>query len=230
MSERDIIAHRLIFPPLCYRPELFDVEYVAIKFPVSYNESMNTVLQQELQRFNVLVSVIIKSLDQVRKAIKGLVVMSVELEELGDSMVKGLVPAMWKKYSYPSLKPLGSWVQDLRDRLKFFDTWIEKERLPSYWFSGFFFTQSFITGTKQNFARKYSVPIDECDYDFTVLSADQVDAIEAPPADGCYIYGMFLEGARWDPDAFVMAESKVSVCLVGDQETRDMEGRRDTES
>ena len=67
-------------------PELFDVEYVAIKFPVMYDNSMNTVLQQELGRFNVLVDVIKKSLDQVRKAIKGLVVMSVELEELGDSM------------------------------------------------------------------------------------------------------------------------------------------------
>lgn len=29
-----------------------------------------------------------------------------------------------------------------------------------------------------------------------------------PPAEGCYIHGLFLEGARWDPSAFQLAESR----------------------
>ncbi len=28
------------------------------------------------------------------------------------------------------------------------------------------------------------------------------------PADGCYIRGLFLEGARWDSDSFVLSESR----------------------
>lgn len=52
-------------------PELYDIEKALILFPVRYDESMNTVLTQELLRFNKLTDRIKVSLREVQKAIKG---------------------------------------------------------------------------------------------------------------------------------------------------------------
>lgn len=129
---------------------------------------MNTVLNQELTRFNKLIKVVRSSLFDIKKALKGLILMSPQLEAAAKSLFDGKVPDMWMSSSYPSLKPLGGYVADLRARLSFLQLWIDKGTPTSFWLSGFYFTQSFLTGVLQNFARKYTIPIDEIVFDFKV--------------------------------------------------------------
>jgi dynein heavy chain len=64
--------------------------------------------------------------------------------------------------------------------------------------SGFFFPQAFLTGTLQNYARKHIIAIDKLSFEFKYLDNISHTDIKQKPDDGCYIYGMFIEGACWD--------------------------------
>ena len=85
-----------------------------------------------------------------------------------NSLFDNQVPAMWAEKGFLSLKPLNSWVIDLQDRINFFQKWIDENTPNTFWFSGFFFPQAFITGNLQNFARKYVIAIDTIDFRFDI--------------------------------------------------------------
>lgn len=183
--DTDTMVFQLCSDILSKIPLPFDTLEVAKKYPVLYMNSMNTVLRQELIRFNNLITALRWTLVDVQKAIKGLVLMSSDLEEVFQSMSVGKVPTTWSKRSYPSLKPLGSYINDLIERLEFFQAWIDHDAPVVFWISGFYFTQSFLTGVLQNYARKYKIPIDRLDFQFEVTSPETNVGVQ--PTYGVYI-------------------------------------------
>lgn len=95
--------------------------------------------------------------------------MSADLEQVGNAMYDGRVPSLWMAKSYPSMKPLGSYITDLIERLTMLSKWIEQGPPPVFWISGFYFTHAFLTGVKQNFARRHKVPIDTVTFDYVCM-------------------------------------------------------------
>ena len=185
---------------------LFDIEGIGMRYPVVYEQSMNTVLIQECIRYNKLLDALLTDLPLLSKALKGLVVMSSDLEAISTSIAMNQVAAAWASKAYPSLKPLAAWVDDLLLRLQFINDWIENGVPTVFWISGFYFPQAFLTGSLQNFARKYKYPIDTVSFDF-VLVKKSYDKIASPPEDGVYIRGLFLEGARWSTEENTLTDS-----------------------
>jgi dynein heavy chain len=186
------------------------IENVQRKYPVLYGESMNTVLAQEMLRYNRLLSIIRASLQQLERAIAGLSVMSSDLEKVFNSFSIGQVPAQWMDKSFPSLKPLASYVEDLLARLDLFESWYRNGQPSIFWISGFFFTPSFTTAALQNFARKHKYAIDTVGFEMEMMGMEEGDYLKGPDS-GIFIHGLFLEGCTWDKEQKVLCESRPKV-------------------
>jgi dynein heavy chain len=186
-------------------------------------QSLSTVLKQEVERFNGLLVRLWEWLANLKKAIKGLVVMDDLLEAIHRAFLFNKVPDAFMGAAYPSLKPLGSWIKDLLLRITMTDTWLHKGPPPSFWLSGFFYTQAFLTGSLQTHARKYNMPIDALDFEFVCQDfyldqetfnpeENNYTGHEVPHhEDGVCIHGIFMDGMRWDDDLKMIQDSKLGV-------------------
>jgi dynein heavy chain len=79
--------------------------------------------------------------------------------------------------------------------------------------TGFFFTQAFLTGAMQNYARSNKVSIDQVDFSFSMMTIKPGDGTPGPE-DGVHVYGLFLEGARYDHTTGVLAECEPKVLFT----------------
>ncbi|XP_003791058.1 dynein heavy chain 14, axonemal [Otolemur garnettii] len=224
-----------------------------------------TFLNQEIERFDKLLSVIHKSLKDLHLAIKGEIVLNKELEEIFNCFLKMKVPPLWQKNAYMSCKPLTSWVNDLTQRLNFFNTWarvaftaihhrymrlvtswkqsassknkqtsdsdnsysIYSEGFPArYWLPAFFSPQAFLTAVLQDYGRARKISTDSLTFTHRVISdtADNTEefsiiiqkklnivtrAFKGSDSfhSGVYIFGLFIEGARWNHEQSILDDS-----------------------
>ncbi|OQR99780.1 dynein heavy chain, partial [Thraustotheca clavata] len=155
-------------------------------------DSLSTVLSQELDKFNLLISTVKSSVQGLQLAIKGLAVMSETLDAAYKSLLLCNVPEEWTKVSFASLKPLSSWLEDLIHRVAFMASWLRDGKPASYPLPVFFFPQGFLTGLLQNHARKHILPINALEFTFVI------DPSELCVTDGAIVTGLYIEGGRWD--------------------------------
>ncbi|XP_052830693.1 dynein axonemal heavy chain 6-like [Octopus bimaculoides] len=163
------------------------------------------------------------SLDHLQRAIKGLIVMTDELEQIYISCLNNHLPKVWSGVAYPSLKPLSSWITDLNLRCSFMESWIKSGTPYSFWISGFFFPQGFLTAVLQNHSRKYQLPIDYLSFNFNVLHVQNPNEFrgsvktetsvedtqpDTEKSDGVFIHGLFMEGFRWDKTEMHVIDSQ----------------------
>jgi len=106
-------------------PKAFDLDLFEDKFPTKYEESRNTVVKQEAAKYNALLAILQLQLPLFRRAVKGLVGMTDDLENVGRGLFMNVVPEGWGTVGFLSMKPLTAWYKDLNDRINFFQKWYE---------------------------------------------------------------------------------------------------------
>lgn len=135
----------------------------------------------------------------------------------------------WARAAYPSSKPLGAWLRDLRRRAAFIADWLTAGEPCTFWLPGLAYPRGFATALLQNAARARGVPVDSLLLVQRVLQQEEAAALDPRarrrmPAGGCdggscgaadscdeegaVVYGLFLEGARWDDATGALAEAR----------------------
>jgi dynein heavy chain len=139
-----------------------------------------------------------KSLEVLHLGLIGELQMSDAMETLMNSLFDGKVPATWEKVAFVSMRPLAGWMDNLVQRVKQLQDWSVDLQMPkAVWVSGFFNPQSFLTAILQTQARKNEWALDQVVVSTEVTKKGK-DEIEAPSKEGAFIWGLSMEGARWD--------------------------------
>lgn len=225
MSREDIVGDKAL-DILNRMPE----QYIEEEYKIKINKlgglsvPLNIFLYQEIQRLQNVLSKVVFMLQQLRLAINGEVVMTESLQECLDAIFDAKVPKMWlftvagDEFSW-ILPTLGLWFSSLLLRDEQDRSWLLTGRPNSYWLTGFFNPQGMLTAMKQEVCRKHQKDankwsLDDIIYHTEVTHFDRVDNVKSTPAEGCYIHGLYLEGAAWSKDQQMVVESEPKTLFV----------------
>jgi dynein heavy chain len=161
----------------------------------------DVVALQECEKLNYIYFALSRSLDELEQGLTGMLDMTDAMDKLLESIKGGKLPQSWDESAgYPSKKSLGFWFMDLLKRHDQMNEWTKELKLPKCVIISLLCNpMSFVTAVKQVTARdpKNPKPLDDLDIMTEVINYDDTMVKDAP-STGVYVYGMFLQGAKWD--------------------------------
>lgn len=173
---------------------------------------LNIFLFQEVERLQHVLEVTRTTLEDLQLAIAGTIVMSADLQNILNSLYDAAVPSMWLKVSWTSPN-IGLWFSEFVQRYDQLSKWLVNNRPKTFWLTGFFNPQGFLTAVRQEVARARKWALDNVVVKTEVLTKDK-DDIRDGPSEGVYIHGLFLEGAGWDVKNSRLEDSQPKVLHV----------------
>ena len=106
---------------------------------------------------------------------------------------------------------IGIWFSSFLDRVEQLTTWLTKGRPHSFWLTGFFNPNGFLTATMQEVARKHQGwALDEVVM-FNEVTKQESTELRAGPEEGVYVHGIILDGAGWDKKRSCMCDQAPKV-------------------
>eukprot|EP00397_Hematodinium_sp_SG-2012_P000031 GEMP01000031.1.p1 GENE.GEMP01000031.1~~GEMP01000031.1.p1 ORF type:complete len:4639 (+),score=1050.01 GEMP01000031.1:391-14307(+) len=185
-----------------------------------FGAPLNIFLFQELQRLQNIIAIVRSNLTM---AIDGTVVMTPELLNDLNSVFDARVPSRWTHDPSGAeiswLMPnLGGWFTGLVDRQLMLQNWLENGRnaMKAYWLTGFTNAQGFLTGIRQEVTRqrrKDQWALDDVATHTEILTIDS-ERVRDAPDEGQNIFGLFMEGARWNRQEGKIDESEPKKLFV----------------
>ncbi|XP_064322361.1 dynein axonemal heavy chain 10 [Phalacrocorax carbo] len=194
-------------------PQIFDLDQIRKGFGPEISPT-TVVLLQELERFNKLISRMAKSLAELQRALAGEVGMSSELDDVARALFNGQIPGIWRRLAPDTLKTLGNWIIFFRARYNQYTSWVNECEPKVMWLSGLHVPESYLTALVQATCRKNKWPLDHSTLYTEVTTYRTAEDITEGSMQGCFVSGLFLEGADWDTERGCLTKSKPGVLVV----------------
>ncbi|GBG77441.1 hypothetical protein CBR_g23890 [Chara braunii] len=202
MSREDMVD-KIAEDLLAKMPAAFKVEETKDKLkklPGNVTAPLNVHLKQEIDRLNLVISMAESNLQNLRLAIKGSIALSTALKDTLDALHDARPPKLWIPKSWEA-STLGSWFTGLIQRHDQLTKWLNLGRPKAFWLTGFFNPQGFLTAMKQEVNRKHAAEKWALDdvimYSEVTHPVKELENLKEGPAEGVYIYGLFVEGCAW---------------------------------
>merc|ERR1719487_1922589 len=175
---------------------------------------LEVVLLQEIERYEALVKRMVANLKDLKRALKGEIGMSQQLDELGTSLFNAQLPGIWAKLAPQTQKPLGSWVEHYLHRYKQYSDWTLKGDPSVFWLSGLHIPESLLSALVQASCRRRGWALDKSTLYTVVTKMTDKSQVKTKLLDGMYAEGMYLEGARWDIEKGCLARQNPKELVV----------------
>jgi dynein heavy chain len=183
---------------------------------------LNIFLFQEIERLQDVLARCGSMLAAMKLAIKGEVVMTDDLAEAVDAFAEARPPKTWvytvtgDEFSW-IVPVLGLWFSQLLQRDQQNRTWLNNGRPFAYWLTGFSNPQGYMTAVKQEVTRRYKSNgwgLDDMVYHTEAQPMANFEAVRGPAPEGCYVYGLSMDGATYNLKNLILEESAPKVMFT----------------
>jgi len=160
---------------------------------------LNIHLKQEVDRMQTIIKLTKSTLEDLELAIAGTIIMTSDLQDALNCIFDARVPPKWLAKSWLS-PTLGLWFGNLVNRTNELKSWLEGGRPKSFWMTGYFNAQGFLTAVLQEVTRRHAGwALDQVQSSTEIIAKEKEDVEKEPRIEeGVYVWGMYLEAAAWD--------------------------------
>lgn len=175
------------------------------------NIPLSIFLRQEIEQLQVVLSIVRKTMNDMVAAIDGTMTMTAELVDSINKVFDARVPTKWQFQAGAEISwltpSLGGWIKGLIDRQFQLNNWLTKGSRPiSFWLTGFYNPQGFLTAAMQEVTRQHSEqkwsldsvePKTEVQKEILGAEDGRIEKTFTVPTEGVCVHGLYLEGAAW---------------------------------
>ncbi|KAF6216208.1 hypothetical protein GE061_000548 [Apolygus lucorum] len=157
------------------------------------NDYFGRFMKKELNCYQTLLNSVQLTLEDLKKGCLGLHFLKSDQELMINEIMNNAVPQTWLNVSYPTMKSLPPYIDNLTQRFQFLAEWQQARSANKYWLPAFFNPRVFFLANMMDHCKSVQKEVGDLRFDYMI---DELDP--KPSREQFQIHGLYLESCRWN--------------------------------